>query len=192
MKIGIDLDNTLANYAAPLRRLCAEEGINATGQDPKLALRDWLRQSGRECVWTRLQGELYGPLMTEASLFPGAAEFLHKAGKADVSCAVVSHRTRYPIAGQDHDLHASARHWLQLAGLGGIPLYLEETQSAKLARIADLRPDAFIDDLPELLLNEEFPQSVRPILFDPQNHHPDLSNVDRVSSWQQLSQMLLA
>ncbi len=191
MRIGIDLDNTLADYSAPLARLCREHGVKDGGADPKLALRDHLRRAGQEPEWTRLQGEIYGPLMAEARLYAGAADFLSRAATQGARCFVVSHRTRHPLAGQAYDLHESARRWLLAQGLGSTEIYLEETKSRKLARIAALGVEAFIDDLPELLGAPEFPVGARPILFDPARHHAEAWSGRSCSSWADLGKLLL-
>lgn len=190
MRIGIDLDNTLADYARPLARLCAEYGVDPGAGDPKLALRDFLRGEAREPEWTRLQGEIYGPLMQEAVPFAGVPGFLKLAADAGASCVVVSHRTRFPIAGQGYDLHETARSWLQGAGFDGLPVCLEETKAAKIARIEALGVDVFIDDLPELLRDPAFPGGVRRFLFDPLGHHGDGAGLERVVSWRDLSGIL--
>lgn len=188
LRVGIDLDNTLADYAAPLERLCREHDVPVGQGDPKLALRGFLRAAGREEKWTRLQGELYGPLMMEAQPFPGVAEFLAAAQCSGVSCCVVSHRTRNPIAGQAHDLHAAARGWLASHGFGSLPVHLEETKSAKLCRIASLGLGLFVDDLPELLCDPGFPPGVRRFLFDPRGAHARSEGIERVDSWEAMRQ----
>ena len=119
MRIGTDLDNTLADYGNVVRQMCRAHGIEPGEGDPKLALRSYLRAAGREPEWTALQGELYGPLMEGAEPFPGAVDFLASAASSGIECVVVSHRTRRPIAGQPHDLHASARAWVSEAPAPG-------------------------------------------------------------------------
>lgn len=188
LRVGIDLDNTLADYAAPLERLCREHSVPVGQGDPKLALRGFLRAAGREDEWTRLQGELYGPLMMEARPFPGIPDFLAAAERNGVSCFVVSHRTRTPIAGQPHDLHEAARGWLASHGLGSLQVHLEETKSAKLGRITSLDLGLFVDDLPELLCDPGFPPGVRRYLFDPRGEHASLQGVARVDSWEAMRQ----
>lgn len=189
MRIGIDLDNTLADYSAPLLRLCALHGVRPGG-DPKLALREHLRGAGRESEWTRLQGEIYGPLMAEALLFPGAADFLRRSLAAGCECFIVSHRTRRPISGEAHDLHSSARHWLRAVGLANVPVYFEESKSAKVGCIRSLGVNCFIDDLPELLSDSAFPEGVRRLLFDPGNQHADSTAWRRCSSWHSVASEL--
>lgn len=190
MRIGIDLDNTLADYATPLKRLCREHGIDPGGGDPKLALRGFLRAQGREPEWTQLQGELYGPLMEEARPFAGVEDFLARAAAAGVVCCVVSHRTRHPFAGPPHDLHAAARQWLQQ--LGALDIYLEETKALKLGRIGTLGLAAFVDDLPELLGDPGFPAGVRPVLFDPSGHHRDDWGGETCATWAEVGRLFLS
>jgi len=183
MRIGIDLDNTLADYRRPLEALCAKHGLSGPHADPKLTLRDYLRGAGREEEWTRLQGELYGPLMSDALLFEGANEFFGRCRLHGASCHIVSHRTRKPISGSDYDLHQSARLWLERQGLGAVSAHFEETKSQKIERISALDLDVFIDDLPEILLDPGFPAGTKRILFDPGDRHADQSGCRRARSW---------
>jgi len=183
MRIGIDLDNTLADYRRPLEALCANHGLRGPHADPKLALRDFLRGAGREEEWTRLQGQLYGPLMTGALLFEGAGEFVGLCQLRGAGCHIVSHRTRKPMSGGDHDLHEAARHWLACQGLGEVTAYFEETKNDKIARISALDPDFFVDDLPEILLDSRFPIGTARILFDPGGRHADHVDYTRVRNW---------
>lgn len=183
MRIGIDLDNTLADYRRPLEALCASHGLPGPHADPKLALRDFLRGAGREEEWTRLQGELYGPLMTSALLFEGAGEFVGYCQLRGAICHIVSHRTRNPMSGGDHDLHEAARLWLSSQGLGGVTAYFEETKNEKIERVNALDLDVFVDDLPEILLDARFPTGTARILFDPGNRHADHAGYSRVQKW---------
>jgi len=187
MRIGVDLDNTLADYRRPLERLCASHGLPGTTPDPKLALREELRSRGDEREWTRLQGELYGPLMREAQLFAGAADTINRWKAAGCDIYVVSHRTRHPIIGARHDLHAFAREWTHEQKLDVADLFFEETKEAKLARIGSLRCDVFIDDLPEILLHPVVPAATRKILFDPGCSHPSHPDLRSAKSWAQVA-----
>lgn len=187
MRIGIDLDNTLADYRRPLERLCALHGLPGPYPDPKLTLREALRSRGEEDEWTRLQGELYGPLMQEAQLFEGAVETIRKWQASGCDVCVVSHRTRHPIAGEKHNLHAFARGWIESRQLGLADLFFEETKEAKLARIESLCCDVFVDDLPEILLHPGFPSATRRILFDPGRSHPSKPGLQSAGSWMEVA-----
>lgn len=188
--VGIDLDNTLADYRRPLERLCADYGLPGPHRDPKLALREKLRSSGREAEWTRLQGELYGPLMPEAGIFPGATQVIDRLIASGAQVVVVSHRTKHPFSGPMHDLHAAAKQWLEAGQLGRFPVFLEETKEDKVERITTLGCSVFIDDLPEMLLHQRFPSTARKILFDPGRLHPTIPDVERASSWDEVAALL--
>lgn len=191
MRIGIDLDNTLADYRRLLEALCVKHGLPGSHSDPKLALRDYLRGKGREEEWTRLQGELYGPLMSDALLFEGVNEFFGRCHSQGASCHIVSHRTWKPISGGDHDLHEAARLWLGRQGLREVTAYLEETKSRKIERINTLDLDVFVDDLPEILLDPHFPAKTRGILFDPGDRHADHAGYSRVQNWEAVLKAVL-
>lgn len=190
MRIGVDLDNTLADYRRPLERLCVTHGLPSPHPDPKLALRDSLRARGEEAVWTRLQGELYGPLMVEAEIFADAECTIGALQDAGCEVCIVSHRTKHPIAGEKHDLHASARRWIGDKGLGEIEAFFEETKDAKVARIASLQCEVFIDDLPEILTHPNLPRSVRRILFDPARSHESIDGVEAAGTWAEIAKLL--
>lgn len=186
--IGIDLDNTIVAYDALFHRLaCERTSIPAHLPETKLAVRTHLREVGAEDVWTELQAEAYGPRMSEAQPFPHALGFIHAARTARIRLAIISHRTRTPYRGVAHDLHAAARAWLTAHGLAGTETFLETSQEAKCARIADRRCVHFIDDLPEFLGHPSFPTGVERILFDPDDHHPEARVDVRAHSWAELA-----
>lgn len=200
MRIGIDLDNTIVCYDELFHRVAVREGLApATCPTDKQAVRDFLRAAGREDDWTRLQGLMYGHSMQEAVPFAGVAEFLRAADRQRAEVHIVSHRTRRPYLGPPTDLHQAARDWLERHGLldttrGGLPqerVFLEETLEGKLRRIADLKLDVFIDDLPELLLHAAFPAGVRRICFDPMGRCHE-ERLERVGSWAELTPRLFS
>jgi hypothetical protein len=71
-------------------------------------------------------------------------------------------------------------------------VFFEETLAGKLARIGALRCTAFIDDLPELLAEPAFPIGVRRVLFDPARRYPRDGRFERVGSWDECGDSLLA
>ena len=145
-----------------------------------------------------MQGYVYGARMELASPYPGFADFVATARKADHDLFIVSHKTRHPILGQRHDLHAAARGFLIERGLVGADcgqinpanVFFELTKEAKVARIAALRCQAFIDDLQEIFASPDFPGTTRRILFDPVDQFTDLArqrNLDRRGSWTEIT-----
>jgi FMN phosphatase YigB (HAD superfamily) len=180
MRIGVDFDNTLANYDGVFHRAAADQGLIPPDLPrDKTSVRDHLRAEGRDADFTILQGYVYGARMDLVALYPGAREALAALKAAGHDLFIVSHKTREPFAGPRYDLHAAARDFLSARGLMGedalfLPdaVFFELTKEAKVARAAALGCDAFIDDLPEILALEGFPAGMRAILFDPDGHYP--------------------
>ncbi len=188
MRIGIDLDNTIVCYDGLFHQVAVRRGLipNDVATD-KQAVRDYLRNQGRNDDWTELQGLVYGAAMSDAKAYAGVAEFFAAALRHDWTVFVISHRTRQPYLGPPHDLHAAARNWLAAnVTLPEEHIFLEESLEAKLRRIVDQHCNAFVDDLPELLLHPDFPAEVERVCFDPANRCAE-SGLLRVASWSELT-----
>ncbi|MBF0183182.1 MAG: hypothetical protein HQM06_02170 [Magnetococcales bacterium] len=178
MRVGIDLDNTLIDLDDLFFVQAVERGWFAAQPIlDKTAVRDCLRQrESGELLWQSLQAEIYGVTLRQAPLMAGADLFLRSCQAQGVTVFIVSHKTHY--AGQEEnrfDIRATATQWLtekgffRAEGFGLAPenLFYESTRREKLARIAELQLDCFIDDLPEVLTDPHFPHGVRPIWFNP-------------------------
>lgn len=193
MRIGIDFDNTIVSYDALFHRVACEQGLVPTEMPVnKVAVRDHLRDIGQEDRWTEMQGYVYGARMNEAIAYPGVLEFFKNAVSAGYDLAIVSHKTKYPYLGPKYDLHVTARAWVErhlVCGINQIlppeKVFFEETKEDKLARVASLGCDVFIDDLPEILSAPRFPKAVRPILFDPEGNHQ--SSMQTFASWSEIA-----
>ena len=127
-----------------------------------------------ELNWQRLQGQVYGALMHEATMADGVANFLRNARRSGATLFVVSHKTEYGHFDPARvNLHDAARQWLMDQGffaddVHGMCLqnvYFETDRMSKVARIAALDLDIFIDDLPEVFAEPDFPARTRRILF---------------------------
>jgi hypothetical protein len=198
--LGVDFDNTIVRYDALFHRAARDrELIPASVPVSKGAVRAYLRQADREACWTELQGYVYGPRMREAQPFPGVIEFFLRCRDRGIPVFIISHRTRYPYIGQQYDLHAAARDWLETygfhdperIGLARDRVFFDLTKEEKLRRIAEQQCTHFIDDLPEIFDAPAFPAGVRKILFDPQGANADYSGAQRVESWQAMDGVLL-
>lgn len=192
MRIGIDFDNTIVCYDELFWQVARERGL--IPQDiprTKDAVRDALRQSGREADWTEMQGLVYGTRMQEAREFPGVADFFRMAASRGWSLCIISHKTRLPYAGPPHDLHAAAGKWLRSHGFVGTApgcvsddaVFFALDKRQKLNGIGAQGCRAFIDDLPELLADPSFPARVERVLFDPHDRHVSWSAGQRFSDW---------
>lgn len=180
MLIGLDFDNTLANYDRLFRTLARELGLIPAPPDTwtKKQVRDHIRRHvpDGELAWQRLQGQVYGARMGEAELISGVAAFLHRCRERKVPVVIVSHKTRYGHYDPARvDLRKAALRWMAGQGffaedgfaLSTGSVHFEPTRAAKIARIADLGCSHFVDDLEEILREPSFPASTRRYLFAP-------------------------
>lgn len=199
MLIGVDFDNTIVCYDGLVHRAAVARGlIPATVAQSKGAVRDYLRAHDAEDQWTELQGHVYGQGIRDAVPFPGVVEFFACCRARGVTTCIVSHRTRYPFRGAPCDLHAAAHGWLGAHGFyddarGGLTagqVHFEITKEDKLARIGAVGCQLFIDDLPELLAEPEFPAGVERVLFDPAGRHRSTPAYRLATSWAQIAELL--
>jgi hypothetical protein len=200
MRIGIDFDNTIACYDGVFHAAALERGLIPAdlGRD-KNSVRDHLNRSGRKDDFTELQGYVYGARMDLVSPYPGFGDFVATARKSGHDLFIVSHKTRHPILGPKHDMHAAARGFLddrRLVGSGAAQIapenvFFELTKDEKVARARTLACEVFIDDLPEILALAGFPDGMRKILFDPESQfaggEKDTTTFDRHASWASIS-----
>jgi len=196
MNIGLDLDNTIVRYDGCFHSLAQSEYLMpASIPAAKSAVRRFFRDSGRENEWTALQGVAYGRGMVNAVPFAGALDFIRNAFSQGVRVSIISHRTKHPIAGDKTDLHGSAREWLRREGfiaddaLSEGDVFFEVTKEAKLHRIAEQGCTVFLDDLPEILDAELFPDTCEGWLFDPTGSSTCRPRV--VADWSSFSQLVL-
>ena len=77
MLIGLDFDNTIACYDGVFSSEAKIKGLvqnewKGTKQDLKLLLN---ALDDGQIIWQAMQGQVYGPSMHKATLFPGVARF---------------------------------------------------------------------------------------------------------------------
>src|SRR5260221_4755875 len=127
--------------------------------------------------------------MAEVEAYAGVLDFLRWAREHGIEVSIISHKTRHPFIGPAYDLHAAARSWIEAQCIRpGLvderQVFLELTKPEKIGRIRSTACDYYIDDLPEILLAEDFPRETSAILFDPDGHHGDSLAYTRLKSWQ--------
>ncbi|MBR4664689.1 MAG: HAD family hydrolase, partial [Lentisphaeria bacterium] len=151
--IGFDFDNTLVCYGELFYSAALSEGyISADFSRSKNAIRDFMNGSGMRDEWTALQGKVYGTMMDQAQLFPGAAECLQDLKSRDIPCCIISHKTRFAKKGPPFDLHEAAREFLRKSSLPIPPemIFFCPEREEKIRLIRSLKCDYFVDDLPEV------------------------------------------
>ena len=139
-------------------------------------------------------------LQDRAALFDGALEALTQLAGSGWEIVIVSHKTKTPFLGPPYDLHAAAHGFLHASELlkprGPVSkAWFETTKEEKIQRIALERCDAFLDDLPEILLMPEFPTPTRKLLFAPNQEAKTLCSatspaIAQVHSWTELPAVL--
>lgn len=200
MRIGIDFDNTIANYDGVFHAAAIERGLIPAGVGTgKNAVRDYLNGSGRKEAFTELQGYVYGARMDLVSPYPHAVDFVGAAIGDGHDVFVISHKTPTPMIGPAYDMHAAARGFLEAHGFvapGMIPAehtFFEPTKEDKVGRAAAVGVDVFVDDLPEILAMDGFPSATRRILFDPLDGHAAANcGLERYSDWRSIRLSLLS
>lgn len=193
VRIGIDFDNTIICYDKVFAVAARQRGLVPEGWDGlKTDVRDYLRsRAGGELAWQGLQGFVYGKGIGGAEIYPGVREFLAACRKARAGVFIVSHKTQFGHQDPDRvDLREAARGWLRGAGLidaadaalvaGNI--YFEATLAAKVARLASLELDIFIDDLVDVFAQPHFPKTTRSILFT-QSPPPYPAQCEPIATW---------
>ncbi|MSW12993.1 MAG: phosphotransferase, partial [Actinobacteria bacterium] len=174
MRIGLDFDNTIANYdqAFPeVARILGYETKTLNKRDLKL---DLLKQPDGDTAWQKVQGLVYGKYIDLASLYPGVVEFVLRALSGDNQVFIVSHKTQLGHFDESRTpLRQAATNWLinqELVGDSDLNIKLQnvfyaETRDEKIRKIAELKLDVFIDDLEEVLTDKSFPKETRKVLF---------------------------
>jgi hypothetical protein len=196
MRIGIDFDNTIADYEGVFHAAALERGlIDADLPKDKNAVRDFLNGSGRGDDFTALQGYVYGLHMDLARPYPGFRDFIAAARVMKQEVFIVSHKTRFPLLGPKHDMHKAALAFLQDHGISGAgavapqQIFFEETKEQKIDRAAALALDVFIDDLPEILATPGLPARCRRILFAPGGSQSE-TPFEVCGSWPEITALL--
>ena len=201
MRIGLDFDNTIVSYDSVFFKVALEQKLVPSNTlVSKIAIRDYLRKVDKEDIWTEMQGYVYGSRMGEAEAYPGAISFIKAAKNAGHELAIMRHKTRHPFAGPKYDLHLAALGWIAQHliedGANLIPkeqVFFELTKQEKIKRATEFNCDIFIDDLPEILSLENFPENAERFLFDPEQNYnkKDYPNFKQFFSWDDIGRYLL-
>lgn len=184
-RIGLDLDNTIIDYSNAAKKYA--ESIGLENIEDLASLRNALRGIS-DWKWQEAQAWIYSSGMDFAAPSHGWSHFLNSVSKFDWELFIVSHKTRFSaIVFGSPDLHISATRWLEsrlkvreISQLKGI--YFESSRQAKIERISHLNLNMFVDDLPEVLNDSNFPENVKAILYDPNNNYESSEIYSRIGS----------
>lgn len=175
MRIGLDFDNTIADYTESFRTAAATRFDMACANLSKTEIRDTLRAGhpDGDRAWMTLQGEVYGPRMAAAQPMPGLFDFLAFARDWGTELWIISHKTEFAhIDPTRTPLRTAALDWMLQTGIheyvSAENVIFAADRPAKLKAIGRLAPDAFVDDLVEVLDDPSFPDDVMKVLFAPE------------------------
>ena len=201
MRIGIDFDNTIANYDRVFAPLAIDLGLvesGFTGTKRDVHRRVFQDGSG-EKEWMRLQGQLYGKHMWRAELMTGAQNFLEACKIENIPVYVISHKTEFGHFDKDKiPLRGVAMNWMQslnfFTSTGyDIPkknVYFASTRVEKVQYIHETSCTHFIDDLIEVFLEPHFPEQTKQYLL---HSNPSITppNGKTYSAWSQIQNDIL-
>ena len=203
MNIGIDFDNTIARYDTSFREVAMEEGIidgNWQGKG-KTELRDHLRcQPNGEKTWMKLQGRVYGKYMHRAEILPGVANFFMSCKRKNHNLFIVSHKTEYGhFDSEKVSLRSEALKWMEkkcffdpeVYGIKKEEVFFADTRGKKVKKIAQLKCDWFIDDLPEVFEEKNFPLDTKKILFAKFDENTIDNDITPIDNWSDISDVVL-
>jgi hypothetical protein len=189
MLVGLDFDNTLAHYDNVFAVEARRQGLVPNEwQGTKQNLKDSLRSiKDGDKFWQKIQGQVYGPSMHKASLFPGVSRFLLRCKLQGHTVFIVSHKTKYGHFDPTKTLlRQVALDWMHDKGFFDVDKFsiLEEnvffstTRQGKVEKIKSLGLDVFVDDLEEVFAEKDFP-NIKKILFSKKSknkHHSVVCN----------------
>jgi len=202
MNIGIDFDNTIASYDKLFHEVALDEDYIDRSWDGsgKTKLRNYLRsQPDGEKTWMKLQGLVYGKYMHCAEMMPGVANFILSCKLRNHKVFIVSHKTEYGHYDLERiSLRKEALKWMksnrffdsEYFGIDKKNVFFAETREEKVEKIAHLKCNWFIDDLPDVFKENHFPSKTKKILFGFSD--PELLNDTVVlGSWRNISDKIL-
>ncbi len=203
MNIGIDFDNTIAQYDSLFKKVAISEGLINENRNinSKAELRDHLiKQKDGHTAWMKLQGLIYGKYMRSARLMPGVANFFLSCKMLNHRIFIVSHKTEFGhFDRQRISLRQEALKWMEMKrffdpdyfGLKKEDIYFANTRVEKVDKIAELNCQFFIDDLPEVFEEAKFPLDTKKILFGSYNNQKHTEDIFDSKSWRAISEIIL-
>jgi hypothetical protein len=194
--IGLDFDNTIVNYYNVYKSLAQRFNIPTNGVINKNIIRNYIISEFGEPQWTKLQGEIYGPLMKLATFSEGFEKFIsniHNSESAKVT--IISHRTKIPDSGDSYNLHEFADEWLKKnftqSLMNKINIFFLETIEKKIDQINTSKVDCFVDDLEKILTHPSLSEDIKRILYAPNKSDASLNaKILTIHNWVDLENML--
>jgi len=176
MRIGIDFDNTIANYDNVFKKTSAKyKLINHLWVGNKKQLKkEIIKKTKNEEVWKKIQGKVYGKYMHLSKLNLDFDNFLLRSRLKGIDVFIVSHKTIYGHYDKEKILlRKVAMKWMHnqrffnkhFYGLDSKNIFFEKSIQDKIKRINKLKLDYFVDDLNLILTHKLFSKKTKKILY---------------------------
>ena len=197
IKVGLDFDNTLIDYDELFYSIALEKGLIPVQIDKtKIAVRKYLKDNGKENIFTLLQGEVYGLHIKRASQSYGMMQSLKILKENSIEFIIISHKTLHPYSGPKYDLHKAAMSWLEkneFFDQNGLNfrkenVFFEITIENKIKRIDDSGLTYYIDDLTKIL--KMINSSINRIHFNPNSEDQRIEGIINMKDWEDLPEIL--
>jgi len=196
-KIGIDFDNTLIDYSNVIHYYAVELGFVDPGTTKdKNEIRNKVRLlDDGENKWQKLQALIYGIKISKAQIFKDVINFFQHCLMKNITIHIVSHKTIFASKDETRtNLREAALNWMYnnsfFKYVSKENVFFESTREKKIARIAQLGCQVFIDDLEEIFLEKRFPNNIRKILFNPNMKIRNKLKIETALSWKEVFQLV--
>ncbi len=202
MIIGIDFDNTIACYDDLFPKIAIKKKVIPIDSffDNKLKVKNYLvKLENKKTEWMKLQGLVYGKYMAHAILMPGVINFLISCKMRGYKICIVSHKTKYGHFDKDKiSLRTKAIEWMETnlffdktyCGIRKKNVFFANTRKEKVNIISQLKCDWFIDDLPEIFKEPNFPKNTNKILYG-KNPTVLKGKYSSFSSWREIIKKII-
>ena len=174
---GGDFDNCIISYDKVFVKAAFE--LNLIPPDAYLdmskdSVKNYLINNGKEELWTKLQGYVYGVKIKEAVPYKDVISVIVKLLNTGHKILIISHKTKYPIIGVNYNLHEAALEWIgnnlrhekkPIFDRGKI--YFNATIDEKINCISENKCNVFFDDLEKILKHPKFPKFTKKYHFSP-------------------------
>tara|TARA_B100000029_G_scaffold22572_1_gene22602 strand:+ start:811 stop:1428 length:618 start_codon:yes stop_codon:yes gene_type:complete len=178
MRIGIDFDNTIADYDHVFSYVANKLGIiNSQLANDKISIRNHIMgQDGGAENWKRLQGQVYGRFMLRAHMMEGLAHFLTACRNSAVQVFIISHKTVYGHYDKSQiPLRNTALRWMEkhdffnpkVFNIKRSNIFFADSRSEKVSQVYKTKCTHFIDDLIEVFNEPGFPKNTKKYLLSP-------------------------
>jgi hypothetical protein len=197
-RIGVDFDNTIACYDTVFLKVTQDMGylLGHSGLTKSEVKQMLLELEEGDLLWQKIQGQVYGKHMHQATIYPGFIEFLWLSKLRGDEVCVVSHKSEYGhFDERKTKLRTAAKIWIEenlikatfsQAFSEANQIYFESTREEKVNRISQIGCDIFIDDLQEVFDEDHFPVKAEKILFSREQPTDSKTFSKRFDSWRKI------